>query len=1231
MPIETPEYIIGCGGNSSGIVERLMEKEWLLEEAVTEDRKLKAVTVDSATGNTEKNERAEAEDRIQGLIDKYRRKTNQNYTQVEFEHYNYVLNTEDGRTAKRFLTNGQDIRDLFQKSEYLENCWWIDDDKHGDLLSGGFDNGVERRRALSKALYHVSSVYDDNSGKTHPQNLSVSSGDEVVMVVSLGGGTGSGTFLDIAQDINSGATIHLFAVIPDAGHGSGRADGSDELASAYAALSELEYLEVAGQSPFENIVVLPHLQQSNISDEDFENGAISSILSYLNAMNDDNASNHITPGMNNAIDNYYSFVLSIPRIVEYDAGRREEAQEDVDEYLQTRDEQLRVERGTYETVEHYLQHNFPKSFGETLELIRDGGGRTDAELSAGAEDEESHLMSMLVRLEDKVQGQFLRDDNLKVAGVDVDTFLSRFEEMYESQSELAGDPNSDLPPYERIENTDTDSPQYAEDTVHRLPAQMIQRFQPQRFDDQINEQIAALLIDEAQNIKQRAELLGAIYSTESSEVEGLGSEQVDDIKKALIDVVLDADTLNLVDEFPRDGIKAIRNSLWDSLGDTELQYARSLQFDEAIRDHLEENLDDWWNGEAANEIGIITEYGGRRSELADLLEQLNNACQQKADQFSKETVEAKRVGLRLREGDEEVNISQINQLLDDLDIDERIDQDVLIDQIRNLKQAKKAREEYSGGIFGGGEKHKVQFEGAKSSVNDEKYFEMTFSDIEDPFNVAYRYDFTTLLDDVDSRYNSAVDNVVSELEASLTDKDGQIKALRSSEFVEMDELLERLEENGTIPKPKRLIDEDNSEPLLVPAEETKVKEGLTELESVLRSLNEDDISSDFELGQHLGVDQIINYRTQLDEFAEADWEPETPIEEIIKPYLENIWAQQNELEEELSRLGSRYLDESNDGIYQSLERLLRLADTRSGLSTDEGLPLTHQGSNTQHGPDLTDTYEEFFEIPSTENREPRDDNVFRRTKQAKNRDLTDDPDDITESRVWDNRQDDIIEEFEESIRSIRDNDDDRNPVQLNKIGPDSDDTKTHLGELRLLNVFSSRDFERSGADQTSGGEQLAKVRDMSQSSLLSTLCHPQDGYLEKMASYGDPWSYTLVTFLSGFTLDMLEPVVANEGYAETYQTKLSEAEYPWRNHSLALEGNWDRLPDVAKQAEAKGDNWWPRGGAFLYRDRDDLFKPSDISEWTLKIRDDSLSRDEVQERFQDAYTIETFPSFVDLE
>lgn len=1234
MSIETPEYLIGCGGNSSGVVERLMKKEWILEEAIGDDRKLKAMTVDSATGSGETEDRDSAETEIQNQIDDFKEREGQSHTQVEFEHYNYVLNTADGKTTKSFLTNTEDIQSLTRHAPGVENCWWLDN--HEDLLSGGFGNGVDRRRALSKALYHVSAVHDD-SDKTHPHDLNVGSGEDVVIVVSLGGGTGSGTFLDIAQDISPDANVHLFAVIPDAGHGDGESDGSDELASAHAALSELEYLEVTGDSPFENIVVTPYLEQAGISDEDFEEGLIYSILSYLSLIEHDNGHNHITPGNNNAIDSYHSFVVSIPRIVEYDAGRREDAQEDVEEYLETRQQQLRDERGSYQTVEHFLQHNFPNSFGDSLEMVKGSRGNNGLGLTVGSEEEESHLVSMMVRLEDDIQETFLRDSNLQVAGVDVEAFLNLFEEMYAAQGNLDIEEatEGDTPPYERVTNIDTDSAKYAEEIVHALPAQMIERIRPQSFDDPKDEQIAKLLVNEAQNIQKRSELIGAIYSTDPGEVDGLEPERVRDVQHALIDVVLDPDTRGLVDEFPRGGIGEIRDDLWESLLETELDYARLTAFDRAVRDHLENELSDWWTESASDDIEIITGYNKHREELAGLLEGLDDACRQKANQFSKKTVDAERIGLRLLEDGEEVDISRANEILEELGVDERIDQDELIRHIRNLKQAKEARDEYSGGgllNFGGGSDLEHQFDTARETVNEGPYFEVSYGDIEDPFNVEYRYEFTTLLDTVDTVYEDAVEAVVDELEGLLTDKEEQFERLTSDGFVGSDEIVTDLEDNGATPKPKRLLDRFEPEPFTVPAEETRIQEALEDLTEELRTLDGEEVKDDYELGQQLGIGRIVDSRTGLAEFSDADWESETVIGRLVEPYLEPIWEYQADLETEIGLLGSTYLDEQNEGLYQALERLVTLADKRSDSPSDEGLGLTRQGSNTQHGPDLTESYEEFFQIPSTEEREPRDDNVFRRTNEADNRDLVDDPSDIAESRVWSNKREEVLEEFAQSIRAIRDNDDDRCPVQLNELEPKSDETSSHFEELRLLNVYASRQFELTGAKPTAGGEEMARVREVSKSGKLSTLCHNKDGYLERQADFGDPWTFTLVTFMSGFTLDMLEPVTASLGYAETYDEKHSKSEHAWRNHSLGLDGDWDSLGMLSDRAEAQAadEDWWPGGGAFVRRDVDDLHPPSKICDWTLKVGSGDLDKAEVENRFESAYTVETFPSFIDL-
>ncbi|SDK18962.1 Tubulin like, partial [Halovenus aranensis] len=251
---KTPDVLIGLGGGGSKVVYRYMQQEWLLEEVFETDDyaqddpgKLHAITIDTAQDDVWQDERAE--DAINTIHKVLPDKYNTNDGILELNGYpkeksakptiipEMVGNAWTGQN----LTDPVAIGDLLNRTGL--RSWWLEENKEPISnfdAEGAFSGGVLRNRSVSKALYHVAEGTDNSVVPDHNPD------DHVAVVAALGGGTGSGMILDLAEELTA-QTKHLYAIIPNENA------RKNELANAHSALSELEYLQLTDELPFATV------------------------------------------------------------------------------------------------------------------------------------------------------------------------------------------------------------------------------------------------------------------------------------------------------------------------------------------------------------------------------------------------------------------------------------------------------------------------------------------------------------------------------------------------------------------------------------------------------------------------------------------------------------------------------------------------------------------------------------------------------------------------------------------------------------------------------------------------------------------------------------------------------------------------------------------------------------------------------------------------------------------
>ena len=363
MRYETPDQIIGIGGGGKELVYKLFApsvldvdtpadlsgddlRTWLIDE-VLEPKGLGAnrhqqIRMDAFVVDTDTDEANVDRPRVDRINELLAEREDDHPDPVRGPSLSYVNLVEDATTEARHLLSENKVRRVSDQTGI--SCWWLDDemiDPYDD-----FGGGVFRRRALSKALYGMAQIGTDDP--LEGVRNSVSSTSDVAMVVGLGGGTGAGTFLDIAKTLKRDhgfPDVTLFAVLPH------EDEDDDRGANAYAALSELEYLSLTDQNLFESIVLIPQL--SDADEGDFDEAIIRSILSYYTLQG--NARNELSVKGSGGPPSFAPFTVAAPQVLQYEGGVIKQAKERLEEFYGDREELLSAESDLHDEFESFLE------------------------------------------------------------------------------------------------------------------------------------------------------------------------------------------------------------------------------------------------------------------------------------------------------------------------------------------------------------------------------------------------------------------------------------------------------------------------------------------------------------------------------------------------------------------------------------------------------------------------------------------------------------------------------------------------------------------------------------------------------------------------------------------------------------------------------------------------------------------------------------------------------------
>lgn len=265
-PFQMPDEltVVAVGGCGKKLISHIYEHEWFLKHYLSDAKRLTLYTLDTDT-----NQRKEDLRRVSGVENKLSDiQKSENLTGGSVKAYHYHLPDLANVDRVSSLTSKNIIEQIKNRREPpLVDVWWMNDPEYGfdyqelkkvdPNIVDDFGGGVHRRRAISKAVFFKAIT---QGGEQFP---SFQGHGPVAIIVGLGGGTGSGMFIDLARYIKEKrgqeAKIWLFCILPAAG------EGEKEQLNAAIALSEIEYLNMKDDKLF-NYIVLSSLSPTGYVD-----------------------------------------------------------------------------------------------------------------------------------------------------------------------------------------------------------------------------------------------------------------------------------------------------------------------------------------------------------------------------------------------------------------------------------------------------------------------------------------------------------------------------------------------------------------------------------------------------------------------------------------------------------------------------------------------------------------------------------------------------------------------------------------------------------------------------------------------------------------------------------------------------------------------------------------------------------------------------------------------------
>jgi len=591
---QLPDTIIGLGMAGKSVVYNLFSRDWILDEILEERsgtvQEVSAYVVDTA--EDEKEQDLVTVDRLNDRIDRRGEELGRSPTNIwtEIEYINPLEDTDSIYTTRAGLTAEGTVREVASGSGL--NAWWIGSNTNEAMLSelNEYKEGVIRRRALSKALFDAG--WANNSQLK--QVIRQAEGD-VYIIVGIGGGTGSGMFLDMAKRLSTESDanrIHLFGVTP------GRGESTDERANAHAVLSELEYVNLTGsngeKNPFDNIVLYPFgpVVSDNPDMDEFYDGIIQSIIAHQNM--ESNMVDTMNTSMLGGPQKHAPFVLAVPQILRYAVADTQDAKDAVEAYIEGKDEALETEHALYDAVEEYVSREFDgEEAARDLEAVSSGGVPRSGLFNLDT-DEASDLHGRLEEFRDVLEEDVFEQLDYTPA-LEWRQTLAQREEQIRDRNETMKDA------------------ELRKEVVTEVPATAMSGLEPveqQYSGDEILRRLERTIRRELQAIKRRSDLLRTVHLVEDEDLKtGL---------RAALDQ--NVDSAMTVPE-----VKRTQGTVSNDTEDLEEQLAGLEQFDSEVLAPRIEARQDEWRTDVGGDVERLVSLDENAERIQSLLAGLDDA------------------------------------------------------------------------------------------------------------------------------------------------------------------------------------------------------------------------------------------------------------------------------------------------------------------------------------------------------------------------------------------------------------------------------------------------------------------------------------------------------------------------------------------------------------------------------------------------------------------------------
>ena len=717
--LSLPDNIIGIGNAGKTTVKHYLSKDWIIEEAVKikdrqtlddDDQEFKAFIIDTARDEQPADERRvkSINERIERIAERSGRTPST--VNTELEYINPLDDAPDNLISRAGLTSEVTVNQIATQDRL--RAWWLENED--SMLTDGYGQGVLRRRGLSKALFHASRAGNGDM-EGFPRRIS---GETATIVVGLGGGTGSGMYLDLAKLIEPKVDeLHLIASIP------GLQEKDRRTANTFAALSELEYLALTEEenNPFTNIVLLPFGPARNLQNRDtFLDAMVQTVVAREATTND--FTTFLDSDNSQRIPKAYApFTVAMPQILRYDVGDIREAKRAIKDYQEAKRTALDAELALYEELHDFFTDEWGGEIADALATAQDGLTVENDQFALSG-DEASSLRNRLDTLQSWIEDQetFGHVDN---------EALQDWRDQLGGWIEAIRENYADLSEGELKKRLVT----RLHDRVDAL--EPVDDIYPSEPDDQA---LAGVFRDEIRALKLRANLLRALKLVEEEEVNEALAAALHPNRQGWIGAQRIEDRINALNREAKQ-----HESNLELLADLESDLVEA-------RDH---NLESWRETVAAD-LELLVEIQSSADEIETQLDALRNELEDELRKISKaNSPDNVSGGLTF-------NFDRLNAQLRDVGLDP-IDGRELVEAVEQTQRAYEAWYDINntglvGNILGSKEDRQEEYIGYLQEVDDS------------PIDIspkAERGDFT---EDFDCRL--AVDELFEDITQELTER-----------------------------------------------------------------------------------------------------------------------------------------------------------------------------------------------------------------------------------------------------------------------------------------------------------------------------------------------------------------------------------------------------------------------------------------------------------------------------